>query len=48
LDGVPDNAILRGIHCFYCYILRKLLYAEVGRKTGKTMVASGFKISIAA
>jgi len=36
LDGVPEFAPLRGMHNFYCFILRKLLYAEAGRKTGKT------------
>lgn len=36
LDGVPDFAPLRGLHNFYCFILRKLLYAEAGRVTGKT------------
>lgn len=32
MDGVPKFAPLRGLHNFYCFILRKLLYAEAGRK----------------
>jgi len=36
MDGVPNFPPLRVLHCFYCFILRKLLYAEVARKTSKT------------
>jgi len=36
LDSVPNFAPMRGLHNFYCFILRKLLYAEAGRVTGKT------------
>ena len=36
MDGVPEYAPLRGVHNFVCFLLRKLLYAEAGRKTGKT------------
>jgi len=38
LDGVPNFAPMRGLHNFYCFVLRKLLYAEAGRVTGKTVV----------
>jgi lipopolysaccharide cholinephosphotransferase len=36
LDSAPDLAPLRALHCFYCFILRKLLYAEVGHKSSRT------------
>ena len=39
MDGVPEFAPLRGLHNLYCFVLRKLLYAEAGRKTGKTAAA---------
>ena len=35
---MPNSALMRGLHNFYCFILRKLLYAEVGRKAGRTAV----------
>lgn len=34
-DNVPDNLILRKIHLFTCFCLRKGLYSEVGRKNAK-------------
>ncbi len=34
-DSVPDNRILRYIHLFFCYCIRKALYAEVGMKNAK-------------
>jgi lipopolysaccharide cholinephosphotransferase len=36
IDGTPDFAPLRALHCFYCFVLRKFLYAEVGRKSSRT------------
>lgn len=30
-DMVPDNLALRVIHCFYLFILRKILYSAVGK-----------------
>jgi lipopolysaccharide cholinephosphotransferase len=35
-DQVPDNYILRRIHLFMCYCIRKGLYSEVGKKTETT------------
>lgn len=35
-DHVPDNALLRRIHLFACYCIRKGLYAEVGRKSAES------------
>ncbi len=29
-DNVPDNPFIRRLHLFACYIIRKLLYAELG------------------
>lgn len=34
-DSVPDNKILRRIHLFFCYCVRKALYSEVGMKNSK-------------
>lgn len=31
-DWVPDNPILRRLHLFLCYCIRKGLYSEVGKK----------------
>lgn len=36
MDSTPDFAPLRALHCFYCFVLRKLLYAEAGRKSSRT------------
>jgi lipopolysaccharide cholinephosphotransferase len=38
LDIVPDFAASRFLHCLYCFVLRKLLYAEAGRKAAKTAI----------
>ena len=38
LDGVPSLAPFRALHSFYCFIIRKLLYAEAGRKTGSSLI----------
>jgi lipopolysaccharide cholinephosphotransferase len=34
-DNVPDNFIIRRIHLFICFVIRKLLYSEIGRKKEK-------------
>ncbi len=31
LDGVPDNKLIRPIHRFWCFCLRKMLWAESGK-----------------
>lgn len=41
LDGVPDNRILRGIHNFIGFTIRKTLWSEVGRKTDKSGMMRG-------
>jgi lipopolysaccharide cholinephosphotransferase len=38
LDCVPENKLCRGAHNFYCFILRKLLYAQTGTKTGTNAI----------
>lgn len=35
LDNVPDNRMLRKIHFFSCFLLRKFLWSEVGCRTEK-------------
>jgi lipopolysaccharide cholinephosphotransferase len=37
LDAVPDAPLLRPLHCFCCFVLRKLLYAETGAVSGRTV-----------
>ncbi len=31
-DNVPDNYLIRRLHLFLCYCIRKALYSEVGKK----------------
>lgn len=38
MDNVPDNRILREIHFFSCFLLRKFLWSEVGCRTEKNKV----------
>ncbi|PEM85127.1 LicD family protein [Bacillus wiedmannii] len=38
MDSTPDFAPFRGLHSFYCFVLRKFLYAETGRKSSETSV----------
>ena len=35
LDGVPDNYLLRSIHNFHCFCVRKILWSAVGRVADK-------------
>lgn len=41
MDCVPESKLCRGLHNFYCFILRKLLYAQTGVRTGKTSILRG-------
>lgn len=34
IDGTPDNIVLRKIHKFRCFCVRKILWSEVGKRTG--------------
>ena len=34
-DYVPDNIILRHIHCFKCFLFRKVFWSPIGKKTAK-------------
>ena len=36
LDGVPDNYILRCIHNFRCFCIRKVLWSEIGKNADKS------------
>ena len=38
LDNVPDNYLLRSIHNFQCFCIRKILWSEVGRVAHKNPV----------
>ena len=35
-DNVPDNPMLRRLHYFYCYCIRKGQYSSVGKKAEKS------------
>lgn len=37
-DNVPDNPVLRRLHLFLCYCIRKGLYSEVGRKSSRSLL----------
>lgn len=37
-DNVPNNIMMRNIHLFLCFCIRKGLYSEVGRKTEKNLL----------
>jgi len=39
IDGVPNFPPLRGLFTAYCFLLRKILYAEVGRISAKSMLS---------
>ena len=41
-DNVPDSKICYLVHSFYCYMLRKTLYAEAGKVTGKNSFIRGW------
>jgi len=36
-DSVPDNYLIRRMHLFLCYCIRKALYSEVGRRNAPGM-----------
>ncbi len=38
LDNVPDNYVLRSIHCFECFCIRKLLWSEVGKESDRSRI----------
>ncbi|RKM60416.1 LicD family protein [Butyrivibrio sp. CB08] len=35
-DAVPDNKILREIHSFRCFVVRKILWSEIGKGSDKS------------
>lgn len=38
IDGTPDNLVLRNIHEFKCFIVRKILWSAVGRRTASNLI----------
>ncbi len=38
IDGTPDNRILRKVHKFRCFCIRKILWSKVGEKVSKSKV----------
>jgi lipopolysaccharide cholinephosphotransferase len=38
IDGVPERPLARALHRAFCYSLRKILYAEAGRKTSTSVL----------
>ena len=42
LDHVPDNYVLRSIHNFQCFCIRKALWSEVGRFAHKNLLMRGW------
>ena len=38
VDNVPDHPVVRRLHLFACYIIRKLLYAELGMKDAESLL----------
>lgn len=38
IDATPDNFILREIHNFKCFLVRKVLWSAVGQYAGKTKI----------
>ena len=37
-DGVPDSNVKKKIYCLRCFLLRKILWSEVGAKTEKNVL----------
>jgi lipopolysaccharide cholinephosphotransferase len=42
VDNVPDQHVIRQIHYFACYVIRKLMYSAVGMKTEKNPFLRGW------
>ncbi len=37
-DGVPDGLVMRNVHTFFCFAVRKMMWSAVGRKTADTKI----------
>ena len=37
-DAVPDNRFLRNIHSFRCFVVRKILWSEIGKKSDSSLL----------
>ena len=35
-DAVPDSMIMRKVHAFHCFCIRKIMWSEVGKKSDKS------------
>ncbi len=40
-DCVPEGYIRRHVHCFHCFVVRKILWSEVGKTNDKSALARG-------
>ena len=38
VDNVPDGVLMRRLHLFCCYVIRKLLYAELGMRNANSLL----------
>lgn len=41
-DNVPDNPLLRRVHLFWCYCIRKGQYSEVGKRNAESLFMRGW------
>ncbi len=37
-DGVPDGLVMRNLHTFFCYAVRKMMWSAVGRTAAPTRI----------
>ena len=37
-DGVPDGLVMRKVHTFFCFAVRKMMWSAVGRKSADTKI----------
>ena len=42
MDGIPDNYILRTVHNFHCFCIRKILWSKVGKRADKSRIMRGW------
>lgn len=42
VDNVPDSLLIRRLHLFACYVIRKLLYAELGMRNADSLFLRGW------
>jgi lipopolysaccharide cholinephosphotransferase len=44
LDGVPDNILVRQMHCFRCFLYRKAFWSEIGVKSAKGLGRAAYAL----